>query len=377
MAKRPVMTAAPEADIDPAETIAHEFGAPDNSEGNSDAPEVTSDDDDGGEYEAPGTPPPAPPTPSPSAAAYPMQQPKLPPAAGDNKVGAVSTKAQMNALKRAIMVLGAKKGEGDVSMINLAETVTEAAQDGIITVSDTEELYDKFREGRAAKAVYEDSGEIPEDAAGIVPKAEKSRDQQLSKLRQFIHLGNKFDTDALDLIRRGRNMHLDLLRQAAGADDGKSGVKPGSTYTILVDVARQQLKKQKEHKAAKLNGLAAILSDAELRELMTQEVKETSPKTGEEKLLDAYVTAKAAYKGGKDRNPVPTTELENAIGWLHAALSKTAPDLLKQYEDDLSKAEADKAVAAAEKVKRDAEKQAAAEAKAAAAEAAKAAKAAA
>ena len=78
--------------------------------------------------------------------------------------------------------------------------------------------------------------------------------------------------------------------------------------------------------------------------------------TGEEKLLAAYLTALAAEKGGKERNPVPSDELSNAIEWLRQALAVTAPDLLKEHEDKIAKSEQDKAQAEADKAEREADK---------------------
>jgi len=292
-------------------------------------------------------------------------RPAAAPSNGDNKRENVSPKQQYNALKRTVTALGAQHGAGKTSMIALAEAVTEAAQDGVINDQQTGEIYDKFREGVVAKSTYEDAGVVPDEAAmERAPKenGDKSRDQQLSKLRQFIYLGNKYETDALDLVRKARNMHIDLLRQAAGSDEAKRGVKPGSTYSILVDVARAQLKKQKEaveagkRSGVKHVGLAPVLTDAELSALMTQKVQETAPMTGEEKLLAAYITAKAAEKGYKDRNPVPSEELTNAIEWLRQALIKTAPDLLKEHEAKLAAAEHERMQAAQAKAQREAER---------------------
>ena len=292
-------------------------------------------------------------------------KPTRPAANGSNAPKDASPRMQLNALKRTVMGLGAQHGAGKTSMIALAEAVVEAAQDNILTPDLVGDIYDKFREGVTAKSSYEDAGVVPDEAAmeriGNVDQ-DKSREQQLSKLRQFIHLGNKYDSDALDLIRKARNMHIDLLRQALGSAEAKKGVKPGSTYSILVDVARAQLKKQKDALEAgrksgvKHTGLAPVLTDAELNVIMTQPVKDTQPMTGEEKLLAAYLTALAAEKGGKERNPVPSDELSNAIQWLKAALAITAPDLLKDHEDSITQAEQDKADKEAAKAEREAEK---------------------
>jgi hypothetical protein len=284
---------------------------------------------------------------------------------GSNAPKDVSPRMQWNAVKRTVMGLGAMHGAGKTSMIALAEVVTEAAQEGVITPDLVGEIYDKFREGVTAKSSYEDAGVVPDEAAmdriGNTDQ-DKSREQQLSKLRQFIHLGNKYDTDALDLIRNARNMHIGLLRQALGSAEVKRGIKPGSTYSILVDVARAQLKKHKDAAEAvrkaggKPTGLAPVMNDDELMTLMSQEVKDTAPMTGEEKLLAAYLTALAAEKGGKERNPVPSDELANAILWLRQALAVTAPDLLKEHEDGIAQAEQDKAAKEQAKAEREAEK---------------------
>ena len=290
-------------------------------------------------------------------------KPTRPAANGSNAPKDASPRMQLNALKRTVMGLGAQHGAGKTSMIALAEAVVEAAQDNILTPDLVGDIYDKFREGVTAKSSYEDAGVVPDEAAmeriGNVDQ-DKSREQQLSKLRQFIHLGNKYDSDALDLIRKARNMHIELLRQALGSADAKKGVKPGSTYSILVDVARAQLKKQKDAieagkkpGATKHTGLAPLLDDKELSALMTQPVKDTQPMTGEEKLLAAYLTALAAEKGGTNRNPVPSDELSNAIQWLRQALAVTAPDLLQEHEDSIAQSEKDKADKEAAKAERE------------------------
>jgi hypothetical protein len=336
-------------EIDPADELASSFTPGDNPEGNDGDSEQ-----DVADQEAAGIVPDKPTRPAAHASN----------GMGDNKRENVSPKMQLNALKRTIMALGAQHGAGKTSMIALAETVTEAAQDGIITEALVGDIYDKFREGVSAKSTYETAGEVPDEAAlDRIPATtgDKSREQQLSKLRQFIHLGNKYDSDALDLICTARNMHIDLLRQANGSDEARRGIKPGSTYNILVDVARAQLKKQREAVEAgkksgnKHVGLAPVLTRDELSALMTQPIIDKAPMTGEEKLLAAYITAKAAEKGGKERNPVPSDELSNAIQWLRAALAATAPDLLKEHEAKLAQAEADKAQAEQAKAERKAE----------------------
>jgi hypothetical protein len=263
----------------------------------------------------------------------------------------VSPKAQYNALKKKVLELGAKYGGGKTSMIKLAEEVTEAAQDGAITVEQVPEIYEQFKTGVTKASNYEDAGEVSDEAAiGMAPA--KSIEQQLSKLRQFVILGGKYESDALDVIRKARNMHIEMLRSANGDAEVKKGIKPGSTYSVLVDVARAQLKKQKDAVEAgkksgvKHTGLAPVLTDAELRALMTQEVKDPVDKTGEDYLLDTLIKARATFKGSDKRNAITCQELTNAIEWLRAAMGVVAPDMLAAYDAEEAKALQAKADAA-------------------------------
>jgi hypothetical protein len=273
---------------------------------------------------------------------------------GSNAPRAQSTKSQYNTLKKKVQEIGELHGGGKTSMIRLAEIVTEYAQDGAITVEQVPEIYDRFKAGASKGATMAEIGEVSDEAAmGMAPA--KSIEQQLSKLRQFVILGGKYESDALDLVYKARNMHIELLRAANGDADLKKGIKPGSTYSVLVDVARAQLKKQKEAVEAgkksgvKHTGLAPVLTDAELRNLMTQEVNDPVDKTGEDYLLDTLIKARATAKGSDKRNAITCTELNNAIEWLRAAMGVVAPEALAAYDAEEAKAIQAKADAKAAK----------------------------
>jgi hypothetical protein len=257
------------------------------------------------------------------------------------------------ALLKDVGVTGADYGAGKTSMIRLAEVVTEGAMHDIVSPEHADEIYDKFRAAADAKGTIEDAGLVPDEAtmehAPPVNGDDKSRAQQLSKLRGFIKLGNKFTDDAGDIIRRARNIHLGLL-----AGDRKT-LKPGSTYTWLYGVAAAQLKHATTTKTTH------VFTDEEITALMSQPAKEENVKEGADKLLDAIIAAKAAQNGSADRAPVPSDELAAAIDYLQQALAAVDPEKLNEYEAKLAEA---------------ADKKAEAEAKRAEAAAAKAAKAA-
>lgn len=333
--------------IDPADAVDASFTPGEtNPEGNTEGATDTDTDADVADQEAAGVIVDKP--------TRPAAAPAAPANNGSNNPRTVSPKAQYNALKGKVQKLGELHGGGKTSMIALAEVVTEAAQDGALTVEQVPEIYDRFKAGATKASTYEDAGEVSDEAAlGAAPA--KSIEQQLSKLRQFVILGGKYESDALDLVRKARNMHIELLRAANGDAEVKKGIKPGSTYSVLVDVARAQLKKQKDAVEAgkksgvKHTGLAPLLSDNELRSIMTQEVKDPVDKTGEDKLLDTLILAKATAKGSDKRNAITCEELDNAISWLRAALGKVAPDLLAQHESDIAQAEQARVDAAAAK----------------------------
>jgi len=110
-----------------------------------------------------------------------------------NAQRSASPKAQYNALKTKVRSLGQLHGGGKTSMIALAEAVTEAAQDGAITDKHVPEIYDQFKAGVTKGSNYEDAGEVTDEAAmGQAPA--KSIEQQLSKLRQFVILGGKYES---------------------------------------------------------------------------------------------------------------------------------------------------------------------------------------
>jgi hypothetical protein len=250
-------------------------------------------------------------------------------------------KAGMRALQADVVQAGADYGAGHTSMIRLAEVVTEAAMKDIISPEHADELYDKFRAAADKKATMDDVGIVPDEATMDRPPVQdgedKSRSAQLSKLRAFIKLGNKFVDDGSDIIRRARNIHVGLLR-----GDRKT-LKAGSTHVWLYAIAVAQLKHATSTKTMH------VLTDDEMRALMTQAAKDPTVKEGADKLLDAIIAAKAARNGSAERAPVPSDELDAAIDLLQQALAAVDPDKLNDYEAKLADAETKKVEAEAKR----------------------------
>ena len=122
---------------------------------------------------------------------------------------------EKRALLKDVGLIGAAYGAGKTSLISLAERVTEAAMSGSINPKDAEDIYNRFKEKADAKATLDDlTTPVPDAATADKPSQVddvKSKKQQLSKFRSFIKLGNEYEDDGLDIVRRARNIHLRML----------------------------------------------------------------------------------------------------------------------------------------------------------------------
>jgi hypothetical protein len=223
---------------------------------------------------------------------------------------------ERNALLKSVSKIGVEYGAGKTSMISLAETVTEAAMHGAIGPTDAEEIYDKFRESADKRATLDDAGVVPDAALSEKPSdvdPVKSKKQQLTKLRRFIILGNTFEDDAATVVRTARNVHLRML------DGDRAALKKGSTYSILVDIAREQLTDARK---------GVPMTEGDIETFLTVDVAEKAPPDGIKKIEDALNSARAAQRGGKERAAIANDDLDRAIDHLRAALGALSPERL-------------------------------------------------
>jgi hypothetical protein len=230
---------------------------------------------------------------------------------------------ERNALLKEVGKIGATMGASAIGMINLAETVTEGAMHRAFAPDHAEEIYDRFQENRNAKATLDDVGLVPDlSATGDVRKDEEksdnSRTVQLSKLRAFIKLGNRFEDDAADVVRRARNLHIEAMR------GDRSCMKKGSTYTQMYSTAVAQCKKDRAGR---------IMTDDEIRAIWTTEAPaEKEPKDGIGKLIDALNSVIAAGKGGRERAALGVETVAPAYDALRRLIGELDPERLAAAE---------------------------------------------
>lgn len=247
-----------------------------------------------------------------------------------DKSAQAEKRRETTALMTDVRKLGEAHGAGKTSMIGLAERVTEAAMKRAIAPSDAGNIYDKFRDAANKKGQIDDSGVIPDDAVSEnapIMSSEESRLAQVSKLGNFIELGNKFDVDASDLVRRARNIHLEQLK-----GDRKTLMK-GSTYTILVSVASANVKRKSNQ---------GVMTDDEIHKHLWRPAPVETPKDGIAKLEQALDAVKAAKKGSKEREAILNPRLDDIISELRQAIGEEDPARLQAIEDEEAKAEADR-----------------------------------
>lgn len=262
-------------------------------------------------------------------------------AAGVNMDEAAEEKQQKKwkkLLLKDVEKYGMAHGSGKSSMINLAERVTEAAMRKTIYPDNTEEIYDAFRNAAEAKGQLPDVGVIPDAAVAEntpIESSEESRSSQVSKLKGFIKLGNRWDTDATDIIRRARNLHFQVLK------GDRRGVRKGSTYTILCGVVSKQMARTTAQGA---------LSDADIHEYLSVPIKPEKAADGYTKVEQALMAAVAARKGSdkSQREPIESDALEAAIENLRQCLGEGAPERLAEIDKEA----ADKQRAAEDKENR-------------------------
>jgi hypothetical protein len=236
-------------------------------------------------------------------------------AAGVN-VDPKSDRAKRSALMSEVAKVGKNYGAGKVSMIALAEMVTEAAASGLLTFndqrkkgapkkSDAQEVYDRFRSNADTKATL-DGGLVPDSVlTGKGGDEAKAGKQQVAKLNAFIKFGNVFRDDASDLVTRARNIHIALL----GDEEERKLLKPGSTYSMLVAIAAKHVDKDE----LKANPNHLVWEDDRLKGFMQVEGKETAEPDAAKKLMDAIASAMAARDGSikTGREPAVETDLIN------------------------------------------------------------------
>lgn len=175
---------------------------------------------------------------------------------------------------------------GDDAWPKIAIFATEAAACGQYTADDAETIFTRVVNAAKLAAIHE--------------RSENGKKANISKLRQFLHLGARFGTDTIEAAARVYRTHY-----AQGAD-----LK--SAYPAYVDVARAQLKAD------------MLLGDSEILEAMLK--GEAKASTAETKIKQALKAIEAAQKLRTEEGERDLPELGDAASLLARALTMVEDD---------------------------------------------------
>jgi hypothetical protein len=224
-------------------------------------------------------------------------------------------KAQTRKYLSKVASIGKEHGTGKRALTTLALTIVEGAQEQVIKPDEAEKYYRKFRVNSDKRATIESGRVIGAEGS------EGSWKAQVSKLRAFIKYGNEWRDDGLTTMDRAVEVHAELL---ANEQDKKS-LKLTSTYSALVAVAREHMKKDTRK--------GVPMDDEELRGLFLG--KEPTTKVGADYIEAAIKSIRQAQKGKAHTDEVPGRDavehagLDRAIEELREVLGHIAPDRLE------------------------------------------------
>lgn len=205
----------------------------------------------------------------------------------------------MSDLLKAVREHGRAASKGRDSIFNLARDLTVAASEGVIDTmfrlpddqknAEAREQHDK----RHAKSRKIDGVQTVDDTAVLYDEwlhANKSEMHnynsvgvQVSKLRNFVHLGGKKGGEGVELIDRITTRARELKK----ANEGNKEFKLANVYNLLVDQAKAVGKDGK-----------AIPTDEQIDEMLRG--GNNSSKSAVEKLYDAFRTIDALLNSDKE-----------------------------------------------------------------------------
>lgn len=163
----------------------------------------------------------------------------------------------------------------------IALYATEAAACGQYTADDAEAIFTRVVKSAALASVHD--------------RSENGLKANISKLRQFLHMGARFGTDTIESAAR---LYATLHAQ---------GAELKSAYPAYVDVARAQLKAD------------ALLDDADIERAMLK--GDAKPSTSESKIKQALKAIEAAQKLREAEGERDMPELGDAASLLARALT--------------------------------------------------------
>jgi len=246
-------------------------------------------------------------------------------------------------LMRQAKEFGKADGAGKRAFIRFARVLVQGGASGVLTPSpksqDAGDMYRAFSESSVA------------EAGGLTTAEKASQASQLSKVRAFIRLGQKYEDEAEPIFDDA----MDLHKQVMASPELSERVKLRSTYAAVCSVAVAQCKPEAGGQRLTREQMEAVLLNEPI------EVKET---TGVSLLIQALNLSESAHRGraatekSNGREPIRHQTLVNIIEAMRVLLGEIGAEELAQRDADIAAIAKRKADAKAKREQAEAEKEA-------------------
>jgi hypothetical protein len=251
--------------------------------------------------------------------------------------------ADLKALLSEARAFGKADGEGKRSHVRFARTCVRGGASKVLSPSP---------KSQSAVQMYQAFTESSLSAAGGLTDAEKaSNAAQLSKVRAFIRLGDKYTDEAEGIFDTAVDVHKAIMADPTLNERAKLR----STYGAVCSIAVAQCKPERN---------AVPLTAAEMEALLLNPPIEEKVTTGVTLLLQALNLSESAKRGkaatenkeGRDAIQHPT--LDNIIDALRQLVGELNSEALAQRDAEIEAMRQKKVKAAEAKAKREADKEA-------------------
>jgi hypothetical protein len=251
--------------------------------------------------------------------------------------------ADLKALLSEARAFGKQDGEGKRSHVRFARTCVRGGASKVLSSSP---------KSQSATQMYQAFTESSLTAAGGLTDAEKaSNAAQLSKVRAFIRLGDKYTDEAEGIFDTAVDVHKYIMANPALNERAKLR----STYAAVCSIAVAQCRPERN---------LVPLTSAEMEGLLLNPPVEEKVTTGVTLLIQALNLSESAKRGKaatenkEGRDSITHGTLDNIIDAFRALISELDAAALQARDDEIEAMRQKKIKAAEAKAKRDADKEA-------------------
>jgi hypothetical protein len=238
---------------------------------------------------------------------------------------------------------GEADGQGRRAFIRFARVLVQGGASGVLTPSpksqDASDMYGSFTKGSV------------KEAGGLTTAEKSSTASQLSKVRAFIRLGQKYEDEAETIFDDAISLHKAVM----ASPELSERVKLRSTYSAVCSVAVAQCKPEAGGQRLTREQMETVLLNEPV------EIKETTGVTlliQALNLLESAQRGRAATEKSNGRDPITHEHMQPIVDAVRGVIGAIDADALAQRDADIAAIAKRKAEAKAKREQAEAEKEA-------------------